>query len=88
MTIPDVVTMGEAMALMMARQPGPLETVREFERATAGAELNVAVGLSRLGFRVGYISALGEDSLGRHLRAFMRAEGIDLRHAVQVAEPG
>ena len=80
MTIPDVVTMGEAMALMMARQPGPLETVREFGRATAGAELNVAVGLSRLGFRVGYISALGEDSLGRHLRAFMRAEGIDLRH--------
>jgi 2-dehydro-3-deoxygluconokinase len=80
MTIPDVVTMGEAMALMIARQPGPLEAVREFERATAGAELNVAVGLSRLGFRVGYISALGQDSLGRHLRAFMQAEGIDLRH--------
>jgi 2-dehydro-3-deoxygluconokinase len=79
MQIPDVVTVGEAMALMIARQPGPLEQVREFERATAGAELNVAVGLSRLGFKVGYISSLGQDSLGRHLRAFMEAEGLDLR---------
>ncbi|MBP1204940.1 sugar/nucleoside kinase (ribokinase family) [Duganella sp. 1411] len=80
MRIPDVVTVGEAMTLMIARQPGPLELVREFERATAGAELNVAVGLSRLGFKVGYVSRLGQDSLGRHLRAFMEAEGLDLRH--------
>lgn len=80
MDFPDVVTVGEAMALLMARQPGPLYEVREFERATAGAELNVAVGLSRLGLRVGYISRLGNDSLGRHLRAFMASEGLDLRH--------
>lgn len=78
--IPDVLTAGEAMALLMARQPGPLDAVREFERATAGAELNVAVGLSRLGYRVGYVSSLGDDSLGRNLLAFMAAEGIDLRH--------
>jgi 2-dehydro-3-deoxygluconokinase len=80
MRIPDVVTVGEAMALLIARQPGSLDRVGEFERATAGAELNVSVGLSRLGFKVGYISALGEDSLGRNLLDFMRAEGLDLRH--------
>jgi 2-dehydro-3-deoxygluconokinase len=80
MRIPDVVTVGEAMTLLIARQPGPLAQVSEFERATAGAELNVAVGLSRLGFQVGYISSLGQDSLGRNLRDFMTAEGIDLRH--------
>jgi len=80
MDFPDVVTMGEAMALLMARQAGRLDEVREFERATAGAELNVAVGLSRLGFRVCYISRLGNDSFGRHLRAFMAREGLDLRH--------
>jgi len=77
---PDVVTVGEAMALLIARQPGPLAEVHEFERATAGAELNVAVGLSRLGFKVGYISSVGADSLGRNLRDFMTAEGLDLRH--------
>jgi 2-dehydro-3-deoxygluconokinase len=80
MTVPDVVTVGEAMALLIARTPGPLEAVDEFERATAGAELNVAVGLSRLGFHVGYIGRLGQDSLGRRLRAFMADERLDLRH--------
>jgi 2-dehydro-3-deoxygluconokinase len=80
MDFPDVVTVGEAMALMIAAEPGPLDEVARFERATAGAELNVAVGLSRLGFRVGYIGRLGNDSLGRHLRSFMRREGLDLRH--------
>lgn len=78
--IPDVVTVGEAMALLMARQPGHLADVREFERATAGAELNVAVGLARLGFKVGYISRLGEDSLGRNLLNFMQAQRLDVRH--------
>jgi 2-dehydro-3-deoxygluconokinase len=82
MDFPDVVTAGEAMALLMAGAPGPLDEVREFERATAGAELNVAVGLRRLGFRVGYISRLGHDSFGRHLRAFMAGEGLDLRHVL------
>jgi 2-dehydro-3-deoxygluconokinase len=82
MASPDVVTAGEAMALLIARQGGPLDQVREFERATAGAELNVAVGLSRLGFRVGYITRLGSDSLGRHLQRFMLQERLDLRHAV------
>lgn len=77
---PDVVTVGEAMALLMARQPGPLAGVSEFERSPAGAELNVSVGLSRLGYRVGYISRLGKDSLGRNLLDFMAAEGLDLRH--------
>ncbi|WP_259772471.1 sugar kinase [Pseudoduganella lurida] len=75
----DVVTAGEAMALFIAREAGPLDAVHAFERATAGAELNVAVGLARLGWRVRYLSALGNDSLGRHLLAFMAQEGIDPR---------
>lgn len=75
----DVLTVGEAMALLIAQQPGPLETVAGFTRTAAGAELNVAVGLARLGLRVGYLSRLGDDSFGRCLRAFMHGEGIDTR---------
>jgi 2-dehydro-3-deoxygluconokinase len=82
MDIPDVVTAGEAMALLMAGVPGALDAVRAFERSSAGAELNVAIGLRRLGFRVGYISRLGQDSFGRHLRAVMAGEGLDLRHVL------
>lgn len=77
---PDVVTIGEAMALLMAGQTGPLSQVKDFERATAGAELNVSVGLSRLGYKVGYISSLGDDSFGKNLLDFMQSEGIDVRH--------
>jgi 2-dehydro-3-deoxygluconokinase len=76
----DMVTVGEAMALFIAEQPGALSQVKSFSRATAGAELNVAVGMRRLGFRVGYISRVGRDSFGNNLIAFMDAEGIDRQH--------
>lgn len=75
----DVITVGEAMALFMAAETGPLARVQHFNRVPAGAELNVAVGLSRLGFRVGYISRVGRDSFGEHLLAFMDEQGIDRR---------
>lgn len=75
----DVVTVGEALSLFIARQAGSLEQVLQFDRAPAGAELNVAVGLSRLAHRVGYVSRLGDDSLGHNLLAFMAAQGIDQR---------
>lgn len=76
----DMVTVGEAMALFIAEQPGALSQAKRFSRATAGAELNVAVGMRRLGFRVGYISRVGSDSFGENLIAFMDAEGIDRQH--------
>lgn len=76
----DVVTAGEAMALFAAQQAGPLESVTAFERALAGAELNVAIGLARLGLKVGYVSRVGADSFGRSLQATLDAEGIDRRH--------
>ena len=73
----DVLTAGEAMVLFAARETGPLEAVESFARGTAGAELNVAIGLARLGLRVAYVTRLGNDSFGRHLAAAMAREGID-----------
>lgn len=73
----DVVTLGEAMVLFAAQQPGPLEQVERFTRSTAGAELNVAIGLARLGLKVGYVSALGHDTLGRSIVAALDREGVD-----------
>ena len=78
----DVVTFGEAMMLLVADQPGPLERVMAFEKRTAGAETNVAIGLARLGLRVGWCSRLGTDSLGRYLLESIRAEGVDCSHVV------
>ena len=78
----DVVTFGEAMMLMVAGQPGPLEQVETFHKRTAGAETNVAIGLARLGLKVGWASRLGGDSMGRYLLAAMAQEGIDCTHVV------
>ena len=76
----DVLTVGEPMALFAAMEPGPLSAVAHYQRVTAGAELNVATGLARLGLSVGYISRLGNDSFGRFLRDEMLRESIDCRH--------
>ncbi|WP_088286832.1 sugar kinase [Ideonella sp. A 288] len=84
MTGLDVVTLGEAMALFVACESGPLETVQRFDKRTAGAETNVAVGLARLGLRVGWASRLGDDSMGRFLLHEFSREGIDCSHVAVV----
>ena len=67
----DVVTFGEAMLLLVADRPGPLEAAGSFYKRSAGAETNVAIGLARLGLKVAWASRLGTDSMGRYLLATM-----------------
>ena len=78
----DVALFGEAMMLLVADQPGPIEHASVFHKRTAGAETNVAIGLARLGLKVGWASRLGTDSMGRALIATMKGEGIDCSHVV------
>ena len=73
----DVLTLGETMALLVAQEPGPLEQVQTFSKRLAGADSNVAIGLARLGFKVGWVSRLGADSFGRYVRQAIEAEGVD-----------
>ena len=76
----DVLTVGEPMVLFMADAPGDLASVQQFSQAAAGAELNVATGLARLGLRVGYLSRLGDDAFGRYVSGVIAQEGIDARY--------
>ena len=78
----DVATFGEAMMLLVADRPGPLENAQSFHKRTAGAETNVAIGLARLGLKVGWASRLGADSMARYLLATMQGEGIDCSKVV------
>ncbi|KAA8997369.1 sugar kinase [Affinibrenneria salicis] len=75
----DVVTLGEAMAMFVATQPGDLAEVENFTRRIAGAELNVAIGLARLGLNVGWVSRVGNDAFGRFTLQQLEKEGIDAR---------
>lgn len=76
----DSIAIGETMALLVADEPGPLADAQHFSRRLAGADTNVAIGLARLGFRVGWISRLGTDSFGSYVRRTIEAEGIDTSH--------
>ncbi|NYT63842.1 sugar kinase [Alcaligenaceae bacterium] len=78
----DVITFGEAMMMLVADRPGPIEQAQAFHKRTAGAETNVAIGLARLGLKVGWASRLGADSMGRYLLAEMQREGIDCSHVI------
>lgn len=60
----DILSFGETMAMFVAEQSGDLAQVGHFHKRIAGADSNVAIGLSRLGFKVGWLSRVGADSWG------------------------
>jgi len=75
--MPEIITIGESMVMMIADQGDPLEFVSSFSRHVAGAESNVAIGLARLGHRSGWMSSIGNDPFGTYIRNSIRGEGVD-----------
>jgi 2-dehydro-3-deoxygluconokinase len=59
-------------------------SANKFERVTAGAEVNVAVALARLGLKAQYFSRFGNDQLGSVMLADIEAEGVDVSLAKRV----
>lgn len=80
--MPDVVTFGESMALFRADPAEPLRTARRFSRSIAGAESNLAIGLSRLGCSAGWFGRVGDDPLGLGILSTLRAEDVDVSRAI------
>lgn len=72
-----VLLAGEPMGLFTALEEGPCSEVGDFHASVAGAELNVAIGLHRLGIDVKYLTKLGDDVFGERIRLFMRANDLD-----------
>lgn len=78
----EVVTFGESMVLFSADQNLPLEYVHQFNKQMAGAESNVAIGLAKLGHKVGWFSKLGHDPFGRYIHQFIRGQGVDTSRCI------
>ncbi|MFQ5737779.1 MAG: 5-dehydro-2-deoxygluconokinase [Acidobacteriota bacterium] len=73
----DVSVLGRIGYDLYSDQPGiPLKDVRSFSRYLGGSSANIAVGLSRLGLKVGMISCVGEDDLGEYLLDYLRRESV------------
>jgi sugar/nucleoside kinase (ribokinase family) len=76
----DALTFGETMAMLIAEELGPLAGVERFIKRVAGADSNVAIGLARLGLKVGWVSRLGADSFGEFVQQALQREGVDTSH--------
>lgn len=79
----DAVTFGESMAMFYANEYGGLHEVSTFSKGLAGAESNVACGLARLGFRMGWMSKVGNDQLGTFILQELKKEGVDVSRVIR-----
>ncbi|HEY8789922.1 MAG TPA: sugar kinase [Actinopolymorphaceae bacterium] len=75
---PDVVTVGETMALVAFNDTGPVRVGSTGRLSIGGAESNVAIGLARLGHRSAWIGRVGDDAMGRLIESTLRGEGVDV----------
>ena len=60
---------------------------KEYRKYLGGSPANVAVGLARLGKKVGFVARVSDDRFGDYVTDFFAKEGIDVSH-VKRAEHG
>jgi 2-dehydro-3-deoxygluconokinase len=78
----DVVTFGEAMIRLSPSHFQRLEQATGLDLYVGGAELNVAVGVTRFGMKSAWISKLPKNGLGYLIRNRAQEFGVDGSHIV------
>lgn len=58
----------------------PLEESANFNKYLGGSPANIAVGMARLGKKVGFIARVSDDQFGDYVTHYFRKEGIDTSH--------
>ncbi|MFC7490950.1 MULTISPECIES: sugar kinase [unclassified Knoellia] len=86
MTPPTILCCGEPLVVVTPHAGEDLVTAHELSIGVAGAELNVALHLARLGLDVRYAGAVGTDPFGKRIRSVLVAEGVDDRALHEVAD--
>jgi 2-dehydro-3-deoxygluconokinase len=79
-----LLTIGEPMAVFSADDVDvPISDVTHWSKHTAGAELNVAVGVARLELPATYVSAVGQDPFGNFLLNCLKKANVNCEHIHQ-----
>ncbi len=78
----DVVTFGEAMVRLSPPNFQRLEQAKSLDLNVGGAELNVAVGVTRFGLKSAWVSKLPKNPLGYLIRDRAQESGVDCSHIV------
>lgn len=73
----EVMTIGEPMVNLIADSNETYLEARTLPRQMAGAEFNVAIGVTRQGHSVSYVTTLGQDWQGDLILDYMGGIGID-----------
>ena len=58
----------------------PLSESSNFNKYLGGSPANIAVGMARLGSRVGFLARVSDDQFGTFVTEFFQNEGIDTSH--------
>lgn len=76
----EFITIGEPLGVFAAdgerENDKKLSETTHFKKFLAGAEVNVSVGVSRLGHSTQYITKLGEDPMGEFIKKSLAAENV------------
>lgn len=83
----QVVTFGETMGRLTSPTVGPLRHATALGLSIAGAESNVAIGLSRLGCSARWIGRVGDDEFGRLIEGTLRSEGVSVALTYDATAP-
>ena len=65
----DLICIGRSCVDLYSGEFGvPLERAMTFTKSVGGSPMNIAIGTSRLGLRVGAITGVGQEDNGRYLK--------------------
>lgn len=80
----EFLTIGEPVVTFMSTNPdASLVATRDYFKLLGGAELNVAIGVQRLGHAAEYISRLGSDPLGQFAKQTILEHGVSTHYIAE-----
>lgn len=77
--VPRLLTVGETMVMITPGNGESLATAEDLHLHIGGAESNVATHAAALGISSAWISAVGDDVLGRRVRREVERRGVDVQ---------
>lgn len=83
----EVITIGEPLTTFASKEPDvSLTDALEFHKIMGGAELNVAIGVKRLGHSVEYISQVGNEPLGDYVIKTIKSHNVGTKYISRDSE--
>ena len=76
---PRLIALGETMVMITPARAESLATADDLRLHVGGAESNVATHAAALGVPCAWVSAVGDDVLGRRVRRVVEERGVDVR---------